>query len=328
MKAWYIESANSMELIDLPFSDEVYDREVLVRNVSYCLCNGSDPGIFNGNAGYSFPMIFGHESGGYIEKIGSCVTEFKVGDRVSWWCTIGTFSEYSKVNIDHAAVVKTPDCLDDKYISILELVIASSRALMPFMNGSELADEHKNKNLLIVGLGPSGLVITQLAKYLGFKNVYGWDLYELRRNLALKFGIAKVADPLSEDFPETISQWEDADIGIDMMDDDKSPNCDTFDNLIKKMKGSGRIVSYGHPEHGRRFSPHLFQGRNLSMSVPENNIARIREYAEIVMELIQAGHVKVEPLATHETDFSQVKDLFYQMLDDPGKFIKIIFTRS
>lgn len=319
---------NSLELVDMPKDDNLASREILVKNASFCLCNGSDPGIYNGNAGYSFPMIFGHESGGYIEKTGNAVTEFKIGDRVSWWCTIGTFCEYSKVNIDNCAVVKTPEILEDKYISVLELVIAASRALMPFMDDkNNLLNEYKGKKLLIMGLGPSGLVITQLAKCLGFGDIYGWDLYPMRRERAETFGITKTADPLNKDFLNLINDWEEADIGIDMMDDDLASDGNTFDIMIRKLKGHGRIISYGHPEHGRKFSPHHFQGKQLTMTNPEGDINKIRKHAEFVMELIQNGKIKIEPLVTHEMEFAQVKDVFLQMIKEPEKYIKIIFTR-
>lgn len=329
MKAWYMSEKNNLELVDIPEPSAPAERDILVKNVSYCICNGSDPGIFNGNAGYGFPMVFGHETGGYIQEIGKNITEFKKGDRVSWWCTIGAFCEYSKVNVDHTAVLKTPDILEDKYISVLELVIAASRVLMPFMNSeNELKKEYKNNDLLLLGLGPSGLVTTQLAKHLGFKNVYGWDLYPMRRELATTLGIDKTANPMDENFQTIIKDQAEADIGIDMMDDDLTHNGDTFDHMIGKIKNGGTIVSYGHPEHGRKFSPHHFQGKNLTMICPENNLNKIRHHGNYMMELIQNGHITVKSLVTHEMDFSEVKEAFYQMLKDPGKYIKIIFTRS
>lgn len=70
-----------VEEIDL--DDEPREKEVLVKTISTGIC-GTDIGcMYDGMGGWDpLPMIFGHEGCGVIEKIGSGVTEFKVGDYV------------------------------------------------------------------------------------------------------------------------------------------------------------------------------------------------------------------------------------------------------
>ncbi|MCL1859106.1 MAG: alcohol dehydrogenase catalytic domain-containing protein [Oscillospiraceae bacterium] len=326
MKAWYMRAVNELEITDLNMPDRPTGTQVFVKNISFCICNGSDPGIFNGNAGYSFPMIYGHEACGIIEAVGENVTGFKIGDRISWWCTIGTFAEYMLVDVNEVAMFVVPENLNDIYSSVIELAIASSRALMPFITGdNKLKDEYINKTLTILGLGPSGLIALQFAKYLGFKTVYGWDLYDMRRNLALKLGIDSAADPSAKDFKEAISAQTESDIALDMMDDDILPGCNTFNNLIGTIKNYGIIVAYGHPEHGRIFKSDMFQGKNLTMISPENNLDNIRRCGKLVMQGIKDGIIKIEPLVTHKCKFSQVKEMFFAMLKNPENYIKIVF---
>ena len=326
MKAWYMHRANGLEMINLEMPGKPVGTQVLVKNISFCICNGSDPGIFNGSARYSFPMIFGHETSGIIVETGENVTDFKIGDRVCWWFTAGTFAEYMLVDINNVSMFIVPENLDDIYSSVIELVIASSRALMPFMTeDNKLKQEYINRTLTILGLGPSGLIALQFAKYLGFKTVYGWDLHNMRSNVALELGIDSAANPASADFIGIISKQTESDIALDMMDDDILPERRTFDDLIGVMKNSGIIVSYGHPEHGRIFSPFKFQGKNLTMRAPENNLNNIRKRGELVMRGVKEGKIKVEPLVTHKYKFSQVKDLFFEMMKNPGNYIKIVF---
>ncbi|MCL2099381.1 MAG: alcohol dehydrogenase catalytic domain-containing protein [Oscillospiraceae bacterium] len=327
MKSWYVPAANEIELIDTKIPAVLTDNQVLVRNISFCICNGSDPGIINGNAEYDFPMIFGHESSGIIEKKGKNVKNFKIGDRVSWWCTLGTFAEYMLVDVTQVAMFIIPENIDDSYSAIMELVIAASRALMPFMTkDNKLKQEYSNKTITILGLGPSGLIALQLAKYLGFKTVYGWDLYGMRRELALKLGIDSTADPSSAEFAGAVMKQTESDIALDMMDDDLLDGENTFNYLITVMKNYGIIVSYGHPEKRRVFKPHIFQGKNITMIAPENNLDNIRKRGKLVMQGIRDNIIKLEPLVTHRYKFDQVKEVFYAMLKNPENYIKIIFT--
>ena len=327
MKAWYVPAANELELIDMEMPAEPTGSQILVRNISFCICNGSDPGINNGNAGFPFPLVFGHEAGGVIEKVGENVKGFKINDRISWWCTIGVFAEYVLVDVNNVSVFAVPENIEDKDSSVLELVIAASRALMPFMtDDNNLKPQFVGKTLTILGLGPSGLVLVQLAKYLGFDVVYGWDLYEKRRLLALEFGADAVADPSSNDFINVIKKQKESDIVIDAMDDDLVAGENTFNHLLDVTKNYGVVVSYGHPETRRVINPYPFQMKNLTMVVPENNIQKINKHNELILKGVKEGAIKIKPLITHEYPFSKVKEVYNNMLKNPGEYIKIIFT--
>ena len=72
---------------------------------------------------------------------------------------------------------------------VMELVLAACRALM------EVRPEKGRRTVSICGLGPSGLVLVQYARALGYEHIIGWDLYETRRNLALLLGADEVYDP-------------------------------------------------------------------------------------------------------------------------------------
>ena len=48
---------------------------------------------------------------------------------------------------------------------------------------------------MILGLGPSGLIMSQLAKIHGASKVIGWDLYPMRREKGLSLGCDNAFDP-------------------------------------------------------------------------------------------------------------------------------------
>ena len=319
MKAWTLPEPSVMRYEELPIPVPA-PNQVLIHNQAVCFCNGSDPGIYRGDAGYAFPMLFGHEASGIIEQIGSQVSDFQVGDRVGWWCTIGVFAEYVAVNPRDVAMFRLPPNVSVTESPVTELVIASARALMPFSGHAA------GRTLTILGLGPSGLVCAQYARVLGFSKVYGLDLYESRRKQALGFGADAVLNPASPEFEQAMSELPGADVALDMMGDDLLPGEPTFNTLLSGMKSGARVVSYGHPDHGRHFRPAAFQGLNLTLTHPENELSVIREKGRAVMESLHMGDIRITPLVTHVLPFEEAGNAFRRMLDSPEQYIKVVFT--
>ena len=317
MKAWVLESHKTLTLVDteIPVPGE---NEILVKHDAFCICNGSDPEIFNGHEAYHPPFVFGHEASGRIVEMGKNVTGWQINQRVCWWFTTGAFAEYSLVSPDAVAMFTVPDNITEDESPVLELVIAASRALIPF------SDNCAGKSLAILGLGPSGLAALQYAKMLGFSHIWGWDLYPMRRDAALSLGIDAVCDPSSSSFAIDAAALPEADIALDMMGDEKLLE-DTFTKFLRKIRPYGTIVSYGHPEHGRRFSPFVFQSRNLTMISPENRFPVIREKGAQLMKWVADGSIKIEPMITKVQELKDLKESFTYLLEHPNEQIKMIF---
>lgn len=224
---------------------------------------------------------------------------------MAFWCSTGAFAEYQKVNPTQIAMFRVPENVTVKQAPILELVIASCRALMNHPAAPN------RESITICGLGPSGLVLCQYAKALGYRRVVGWDLYQSRRDLALRLGADEVYNP-AELTVEQIARMRPTDVGVLMMGDDILPGEPTATLLMRAVRIGGTVISYGHPEHGMRFSPFVFQSRNLTMTGPENNMDTIRRKGAAVMELVRNGGIQIQPLITHCHPFEQLGEAFGQ----------------
>ena len=91
MKAVCAKGDGTVEVVEVPATDISGDYECLVRITACGLCSGTDIKIITygwaGEQKVQYPALIGHEGVGVIEKVGSKVRNWKVGDRVT--CPMG-----------------------------------------------------------------------------------------------------------------------------------------------------------------------------------------------------------------------------------------------
>ena len=125
-----------------------------------------------------YPAAFGHEPTGIVEKVGSEVTRFKVGDRVSG-AGGGAFASHILTS-EFAPLVKLPDNVSE-YDCLAEPVMCCCNivnAIKPKAGGF----------LAVVGCGYMGQVCLSLLKAHGVENVVAIDPNAPRREKALELG--------------------------------------------------------------------------------------------------------------------------------------------
>lgn len=295
-------------------------HEVLVKVKTAAICNGSDPIIYDGQEAYPTPLVFGHEPFGEIVACGDEVKGFTAGDRVCWWFTLGAFAEYVAFDPTEAIVVKVPETIPEREAPILELVTASIRAVRP-------ADVGSSSRVLILGLGPSGLIMAQRAKILGAQRVVGWDLYPLRREKGLLLGCDATFDPRDAELSaRTEKCLGEADVVIDAMGNDALPGEPTLNRALRVLKKGGKVISYGHPTGGRRFDPFLLQGKGAIIRPPEQDPRRIQESIDETLNDVVLGRLKLEPLVSEVIPLHQVEQGLVKVRDHPDAYLKIIIS--
>ena len=87
MKALVLSEYRRLEIADLPAPD-AGPGQVLVRVAACGIC-GSDVHGYDGSSGRRIPpMVMGHEAAGRVAAMGTGVTKFSVGDRVTFDSTV------------------------------------------------------------------------------------------------------------------------------------------------------------------------------------------------------------------------------------------------
>jgi len=221
MKALLLEEYNKLVYIDVP-DPEVGEHEVLIRVVACSIC-GSDVHGLDGSTGRRVPpLIMGHEASGEVAAVGERVTDWQIGQRVTFDSTIycgtcwhcrrgeinlcdkrrvlgvscdeyrqhGAFAEY--VAIPEHILYAFPEDVSFEQASLVETLSIAVHAVgrLPIQ---------MNDAALVVGTGNIGLLAIQVLKVFGCSPVIAADIDEHKLAFALKAGADMVVNTTNTD---------------------------------------------------------------------------------------------------------------------------------
>ncbi|TVQ41284.1 MAG: L-threonine 3-dehydrogenase [Spirochaetaceae bacterium] len=178
--------------------------EALLK-VNSCAVCGSDLKIFHyGNQRVKYPTIVGHEVSGEVVEVGTAVEAVGVGDRVAvgadipgvWNTNVagktefvdyatghefaGGFAQYMLLNaemIKFGPMTRLPDQLSFEAGALAEPLACA-------LHGLELAQFGPGKSIAVIGLGPIGVMILQVAHAYGASGVFGIQRSRTRLEMA------------------------------------------------------------------------------------------------------------------------------------------------
>ncbi len=248
-----------MEDIPVP---EVGPNDVLIKVSKTAIC-GTDLHIYLWDewARQTIPigLTIGHEYVGHVAKLGSEVTEFKEGDRVTGEGHLacghcrncrrgrqhicektlgvgvnvnGAFAEY--VKIPSSNVMKINPQIPDEIVSIMD----------PFGNATHttLSFPVIGEDVLITGAGLIGSMCIAIAQFAGARNVIATETSEYRAEIAKKMGATRVVNPVKENLDEVMNElgMRGFDIGLEC-----SGAPAAFNQMVANMYNSGKISLLG-----------------------------------------------------------------------------------
>jgi threonine dehydrogenase-like Zn-dependent dehydrogenase len=324
---------------------EIGPDDALVRTTAALICT-SDVHTVAGAIGERHDMTLGHEAVGRIEKLGSAVQGFRVGQRVTvgaitpcWRCENcqrgypsqcgqalggwkfanvkdGNLAEFFHVNDAQANLAPIPDAIPD------EAAVYTCDMMSTGLVGAEHGAIPAGGTVAVFGLGPVGLMATAFARLLGAGLVIGVDGVHERHALARHFGADATIDFKTTDPVEAILRLTDG-RGVDTSIEALGAP-ETFANCVKVTRPGGTISNIGY--HGRGESvpiPRLEWGVGMSDKVIRTGLCpggRVR--MERLLRLISARRLDPTRLTTHRFDFSEIEKAFQLMATKSDGVIK------
>lgn len=222
-----------MELVDLPTPQAKADHALV--KVSVAGVNSIDGQFRDGRLRTPLPFIPGQEGAGVVTAIGPQAKVVRVGDRVAWSGTLGSYAEYVAAPEEH--LVPVPSSISDEQ---------ATAAMVHGLTAHYLVnDAHKLKAgetaLVHAAAGGVGLLVVQMARAVGAR-VIGTASSEQKAQLAREAGADEVIVFTHQDFEAEVKRLTNGK-GVDVVYDGVGKA--TFEKNLNVMRLRGMLVLYG-----------------------------------------------------------------------------------
>lgn len=313
-------------------------NEIIIKVVSGGIC-GSDMGIYNGtNSLATYPRIIGHEFSGIVEEVGADVTSVKVGDLVAvdpvnscgecFACKSGHhnvcgtlevtgvhrdggFAEFVKTTESNAYVLD-PQKIDPKYGCLVE----------PYSIGMEVNKRGriaKGDKVLVMGAGPIGITIMQVAKASGAE-VMMTDILDARLDLATSMGADKVVNVMTQSLEEAVQAFTDGQ-GMPVIADAVC-SVKSVEEALHFAAPSGRVVTLGLLNKPSNIAQVDFTKKGLDVLGSRLSNYRFPE----VIELFEKQAVTPEKMVTQTFHYTKIAEAMDFIKTHQSEVCKVVVT--
>jgi 2-desacetyl-2-hydroxyethyl bacteriochlorophyllide A dehydrogenase len=300
--------------------------EVLIRVQRIGIC-GSDVHVWHGKHPYtSYPVVQGHEFSAVVEAVGKGVTDIKVGSKVTATpqivcgecgpCQRGDYHICDKLMVEG---FQAPGVAQDLFVTTADKIVSLPDSFS-FEQGALVepvsvavhtvnrVDNLKGKNAVVLGAGPIGNLVAQVAQAGGAK-VLITDISEYRLDIAKKCGLKNTSNPNKESLAEASRRV------FDLPGFELAFECvgieDTMNEVIETIQKGGTIVVVGVFAEKPRIDLGFVQDRELNLI--GTLMYRYEDYLKAV-KLIDDGKIITAPLFSKHFSFNHYPDA-YRFID-------------
>ena len=316
--------------------------DAICRPLAAAVCTSDVHTVWEGAVGDRHDLILGHECCAEVVETGALVKDFKPGDRVLVpaitpdWSSLeaqagyamhsggilagwkfsnikdGVFAEYFHVNDADGNLAHLPEGMD-----IMEACMLSDMVPTGF-HGAELADVQFGDTVLVVGIGPVGLMSVA-----GAARVFAVGTRPVCVDAARQYGasdfISYKNGPIDGQVLE-LTGGRGVDCAIIAGGD-----VNTFIPVVKVLKPGGRIGNVNYLGSGEYIRlPRAEWGVGMGHKQINGGLmpgGRLR--MEKLSALVTSGRLNVKPLITHVFDgLDKLPDALQLMKDKPRDLIK------
>ena len=320
---------------------EVKENEVLIKMERLGIC-GSDMQIYHGKHKFmSFPIVLGHEGSGTLTEVGNAVQGFAVGDRVTvqpqnfcgecYPCQHGKPNVCEKLSVmgvhetgmtseyfavDASKLLKLPDELSFDQGALIEPISVATASIRK-VGGVEGA------KVVIIGAGPIGNLVAQVANASGAADVLLLDINPKRLSLAEQCRIPHCVNSQEKTVETAISECFGAD-GADVIFDCAGVQ-QTISAAVQCARRGSRLAVIANFKASVNLELVLLQRKEVTLY---GIMMYVRQDFEEAIRLVSQGKLHTQELITN---YFPVRDIqaAYQYVDDRFQDVmKVILTFS
>jgi NADPH:quinone reductase len=236
------------------------------------------------------PFVIGSEASGTVTEIGPGVTDLKIGDRVAWAMTLGSYADYAVVQAWKLVVL--PSGLDMNVAAGVMLQGLTAH----YLTHSTFAIKPGDTALVHAAAGGVGSAIVQVARIVGAR-VIATAGTDAKAELAREAGANDVIVYTKQDFEAEVKRLTGG-RGVDVVYD--SVGKDTFDGSLNCLRPRGMLALFGFSSGlvppfdpavlGTKGSLFLTRpGLNQYIATREELMSRMRD----IFEWLATGQLKI-----------------------------------
>lgn len=314
-------------------------RDVLIRVNKVGIC-GTDRHIWEWDAWAAgripVGIVTGHEFVGVIEEVGSAVTNYKPGLRVSAEGHVTAWRDYNSrtgnahiagdtriIGIDRDGCFAEYVCVPEENVWPVHPSIPDSVAavLDPLGNAvhTVMAAGVSAKSVLVTGTGIIGLMSITVAKAAGASRIFATDIDPRRRALAKKLGAVEAFDPRDRAWIDQVRRdcrGEGVDVLLEMSGAESA-----LTQGLEALRNGGRAALLGlfkGPVQLDLNSLVIFKGCTL---LGINGRKMFQTWYQME-ELLLGGRLELSDIITHEFPLEQFEKAHQTMISGEG--IKVV----
>ena len=340
MKALLLSEYNHLEITDLPIPSPAHD-ELLIQVAACGIC-GSDVHGFDGSTGRRIPpIVMGHEAAGTVLQVGSSVSRFKVGDRVTFdstvFCGACAFCLQGDINLCNNRQVLGVSCGEYSragafadFLTVPERIsfalpdelsfaeAAMLEAVSVALHGVAVSQMQGGETVLVIGAGMIGLLLLQSARAAGAARVVIADVDPTRLELAASLGADETFLGSGADLVERIQAMTN-NTGVDLVLEAVGLN-DTIATAIDAVRKGGTVTLVGNVTPNVTLPLQKVVSRQIRL---QGSCASAGEYP-LAMKLIAEGKIKVAPLITAIAPLADGPAWFHRLHSREPNLMKIV----
>ncbi len=330
---------------------EVAEGEVLVKVGACGICGSDIPRAYKDGA-HNMPLIIGHEFAGTVEAVGANVDNSWQGKRVGVFPLIpckkcpccldkkyemcsnysylgsrrdGGFAEY--VSVPAWNLIELPASVDISAAAMLEPMAVAVHVIRQVIGRDDSVD--RRANVVVMGLGTIGLLVTMFLLDMGFENVFVIGNKESQRKLVAELGIP--FDRYYDGSEGNAVQW--------IIENTNSKGADLFFECIGKNESlsvgveaaapSGKICTMGNPHSDMSLDRDVYWKilRSQLTVVGTWNSSFTHDASDdwnYVIGRLQQGTIHPEKLITHIFALDDIVSGFEIMRDKSQEYVKVM----
>lgn len=319
--------------------------DAICRPLALAPCTSDIHTVWEGALGDRNKLVLGHEGVGEIVEVGFLVKDFKVGDKVLIpaitpdWNSLeaqggyamhsggqlagwkfsnfkdGVFAEFFHVNDADGNLALLPEGMDLATACMLSDMVPTG------VHGAELADIQFGDRVVVIGIGPVGLMCVAAAAIRGASEIYAVGSRPNCVELAKEFGATDVINYYDGDIADQIIKKHGYVDRVIIA----GGTVDTFAQAIRMLKPAGKIGNVNYLGEGDYIKiPRTAWGFGMSHKAIVGGLmpgGRLR--MEKLAALVMSNRLNPGKLVTHTFHgLESVEEALYLMKDKPKDLIK------